>query len=187
MSGNRTWPPGFGTATTSFWRPIPIKRDLFFNAMVHQFLIPGAQVGAKVQVNPATGKVVGVHSIIRTVYPGSGCLWCNQVISSTRLSEESATPAQRRPQRYVDDPGVVAPSVITLNATAAAVAANDFLHSITGLTAPDAPLDYCRVQPTDRDIVFDRPRRDHDCPECSVVGRFGLGDRGPRLPTFLRS
>jgi hypothetical protein len=104
-----------------------------------------------------------------------------------RVSEESATPSQRRAQRYVDDPGVEVPSVITLNATAPAIAANHLLHSITGLTAPGAPLDYCRVQPTDRDIVFDRPRRDHDRPECSVVGRFGLGDRGPRLPTFFRT
>lgn len=159
---------------------------LLFNAVVHQYLIPGVQIGAKVHVDGTTGNVLGVHSIVRTVYPGSGCLWCNEVISPTRLAEEAATPSQRRAQRYVDDPSVVAPSVITLNATAAAIAANDFLHSITGLTMPDASLDYCRVQPLDRDVVFDRPRVDHDCTECSATGRLALGDRGPRLPTFFR-
>jgi hypothetical protein len=120
------------------------------------------------------------------VFPGHGCLWCNQVISPTRLAEESATPGQRRAQRYVDDAEVPAPSVITLNASAAAIAANDFLFTVTGLTAPEANLDYCRIQPIERDVVFDEPRIDKDCPECAVAGRVGRGDLGPRLPTFYR-
>ena len=157
-----------------------------FNALVNQYLIPGAQLGAKVRANKETGEVVAIHSVARTVFPGSGCLWCNQVISPSRMAEESASVDQRRVQRYVDEPGIVAPSVITLNATAAALAANDFLHSITGLTDPAAPLDYARFGPIERDMSFDRPRIDPRCAECSTDGRFGLGDRGPRLPTFVR-
>jgi molybdopterin/thiamine biosynthesis adenylyltransferase len=160
---------------------------LLFNAICHQYLIPGAQVGAKVGTDPQDGRVLRVHSIVRSVLPGWGCLWCNQVISPTRLAEESASPHQRRAQRYVDDPDVVAPSVITLNASAAAIAANDFLFSVTGLTAADATGDYLRVHPIERDIAFDRPRRDPTCPECSLTGRLGRGDGGPRLPTFYRS
>lgn len=159
---------------------------LLFNAVVHQYLIPGVQVGAKVQVRPSDGRVLAVHSVVRPVYPGRGCLWCNQVISPTRIAEESATSAQRRAQRYVDDPDVPAPSVITLNGTAAAIAANDFLFTVTGLTDPAARLDYCRIQPIDRDVVFDEPRVDEDCPECSAAGRLGRGDLGRRLPTFYR-
>lgn len=159
---------------------------LLFNAIVHQYLVPGAQVGAKVQVDPTRGRVLGVHSIVRTVFPGRGCLWCNQVISPARLADEAATPSQRRAQRYVDEPNVVAPSVITLNATAASMAANDFLFAVTGLTLPDARLDYCRVQPIERDVVFDQPRVDPACPECALEGRLGLGDLGRRLPTFFR-
>jgi hypothetical protein len=160
---------------------------LLFNAIVHQYLIPGAQVGAKVQVDPGDGRVVAVHSIVRTVFPGRGCLWCNQVISPARLADESASPSQRRVQRYVDEPSITAPSVITLNATAASIAANDFLFTVTGLTSRDAALDFCRVQPADRDVVFDEPRRDPDCLECSATqGRLALGDRGRRLPTFFR-
>lgn len=156
---------------------------LLFNAICHQYLIPGVQVGAKVGTDPRTGRVLRVHSIARTVLPDGGCLWCNQVISPSRLADEAAAPDQRRAQRYVDDPDVVAPSVITLNATAAAIAANDFLFAVTGLTRADAPADYLRIQPMDRDIAFDRPRRDADCLECSLGGRLGRGDSG-RLPTF---
>ena len=160
---------------------------LIFNAIVHQYLIPGAQVGARVQVDPADGRVVAVHSIVRTVIPDRGCLWCNEVISPTRLAEESAAPAQRRRQRYVDEPGVVAPSVITLNATAAAMAANDFLFAVTGLTSPDAEASYARMHPIERSVVLEEPRRDEDCPECSISGRrFAMGDLGRRLPTMFR-
>jgi molybdopterin/thiamine biosynthesis adenylyltransferase len=159
---------------------------LLFNAICHQYLIPGAQIGAKVGTDPSDGRVLRVHSIVRTVLPGRGCLWCNEVISPTRMAEESSSPSQRQAQRYVDDAEVVAPSVITLNATAVAVAANDFLFSVTGLTARDARGDYVRIHPIDRDIAFDKPRQDADCPECSTDGRLGRGDRGRRLPTFYR-
>ena len=159
---------------------------LLFNAICHQYLIPGVQVGAKVGTDPVDGRVLRVHSITRTVTPDRGCLWCNEVISPARLAEESASPGQRRAQRYVDDVEVVAPSVITLNASAAAIAANDFLFTITGLTHDDAPVDYLRIQPQDRDAVFDQPRRDDACPESSLRGRLGRGDTGPRLPTFYR-
>jgi hypothetical protein len=160
---------------------------LLFNAICQQYLIPGIQVGAKVGIDPATGDVLRVHSVARPVYPRSGCLWCNGLISPGRMANEAASPTQRRAQRYVDDPDVPAPSVITLNATAASVAANDFLFTVTGLTAAEAPLDYLRQHPIDRDVAFDRPRRDEDCPECSMGGRFARGTSGPRLPTFYRS
>ncbi len=159
---------------------------LLFNAICHQFLIPGVQVGAKVGTDPLDGRVLTVHSTARIVIPDRGCLWCNEVISPGRLAEESASLDQRRAQRYIDDVDVVAPSVITLNASAAAIAANDFLFTVTGLTRENAPLDYLRVQPLDRDVVFDQPRRDENCPESSLAGRFGRGDGGPRLPTFFR-
>jgi molybdopterin/thiamine biosynthesis adenylyltransferase len=157
---------------------------LLFNAVCHQFLIPGAQVGAKVGIDAATGKVAAVHSVVRTVFPGQGCLWCNGAISQTRMAEEAASPDQRRAQRYVDDPDVAAPSVITLNATAASVAANDFLFTVTGLTSSEAPLDWVRAHAQARDVQFDQTRRDSDCPEC--VGRFARGSSGPRLPTYFR-
>jgi molybdopterin/thiamine biosynthesis adenylyltransferase len=160
---------------------------LIFNAIVHQYLIPGVQLGAKVQVDPADGRVIAVHSIVRTVTPDRGCLWCNEVISPTRLAEESAAPAQRRRQRYVDDPEVAAPSVITLNATAASMAANDFLFTVTGLTSADAEAGYTRMHPIERTVVVEEPRRDEGCPECSLSrGRFAMGNKGRRLPTRFK-
>ncbi len=159
---------------------------LLFNAICQQYLIPGVQLGAKVRTDPDDGRVISVHSIARAILPGRGCLWCNEVISPTRMAEESASAQQRRVQRYVDDPDVEAPSVITLNATAAAIAANDFMFSVTGLTMGDAPADWVRVRPAARTIEFIEPRQDADCPECSRKVRLGRGDGGPRLPTFYR-
>ena len=55
-----------------------------------------------------------------------------------------------RAQRYIDEPEIPAPSVITLNATAASRAADDFLMAVTGLVQPDARRDYLRFQPLKR-------------------------------------
>ena len=147
---------------------------LVFNALVHQYLIPGVQIGSKVRVDSATGAVVDVHSVVRPVWPESGCLRCNGLISPARLAEESLSVGERRAQRYVDEPGIAAPSVITLNATAASHAANDFLFAVTGLTEAGTTSAYMRFRPTVRDVRLDQPRIDPACTEC------GLGDRSRR-------
>jgi hypothetical protein len=115
-----------------------------FNALVHQYLIAGAQVGAKVPVDQKTGAVQDVFSVARSVTSESGCLLCNGLINAAKLQLESISDADRKAQAYVDEPEVVAPSVITLNAVATAHAANDFLFYITGMRDPNAGIGYQR-------------------------------------------
>ena len=52
---------------------------LVFNALVHQYLIPGMQVGSKVPVDKASGEIGDVFVVARPVLPhaGGGCLLCN--------------------------------------------------------------------------------------------------------------
>jgi hypothetical protein len=158
---------------------------LVFNALVHQYLIPGVQVGAKVQVGDE-GKIVDIFSVVRPVNPGEGCLWCNQLISPARLQAEALTPEQRRQQRYVEDEEVHAPSVITLNAVAAAHAVNDYLFTTVGLVTSGSERRWARFHPTAKAAVervaSEQPRRDLDCRECGSEGRLGIG-RTRRLPT----
>jgi hypothetical protein len=158
---------------------------LVVNAMVHQYLIPGVQVGAKVQLGDV-GEVVDIFSVVRPLDPGAGCLWCNGLISPARLQEEALTPEQRRQQRYVDDADVHAPSVLTLNAVAASHAVNDYMLKAVGLAEASKEATWMRVHPAAADpldrIVSETPRRDPTCPECSGTGRLGAG-RARRLPT----
>lgn len=160
---------------------------LLFNAIVHQYLIPGVQVGAKVQVDRATGDVVDVYSVVRPVTPESGCLLCNRLINSAKLQEESISAEERKRQRYVDEPEVVSPSVITLNATAASQAANDFMFYMTGLRDPAATSAYMRCRPQNRAVWFDESRKEETCMECSGTSRSRLA-RGDsrRLPAIER-
>jgi hypothetical protein len=155
---------------------------------VHQYLIPGVQVGAKVRVDQETGAVIDVHSIARPVTPDSGCLWCNGLINPAKLQEEGQGDEERRAQRYVEDADIVAPSVITLNATAASCAVDDFLFYMTGLTDAAAERGYMRFSPLKREVWFDVPRKGHACRECghTAKGRLARGD-ARRLPTKLRS
>jgi hypothetical protein len=129
-----------------------------------------------------------VFSVTRPVTPDSGCLWCNGLISRSKLQEEAQTEGELRAQRYVDEPDVVAPSVITLNAAGAAQAVNDFLFYMTGLTEADATQAYRRYLPLSRETWLDHPRKAEDCPECGRLaqGRLARGD-ARRLPTFFRA
>ena len=149
-----------------------------FNALVHQFLIPGVQLGSRIQSDGATGDLVNIHTTVRPVTPDSGCLLCNGAVSPARLQEESVSPEMRRRQKYTDEPDIAAPSVITLNALTASQAANDFLFYMTGMTSPGAFDGYLQAHPLDRKVKSVRPRRDDDCPDCgsSIASRRARGD-----------
>jgi ThiF family len=164
-----------------------MRARLLFNAIVHQYLIPGVQVGAKVRVDQKSGEVLDAFSVVRPVTSESGCLLCNRLINSAKLQEESISEKERRQQRYIDEREVVAPSVITLNATATAQAANDFLFYITGLQDPQTTMAYHRFQPQGRRVWFDDARKSPDCLECGSDSRSRLA-RGDarRLPVIVR-
>jgi hypothetical protein len=162
-----------------------MQARLVFNALVHQYLIPGVQVGAKVQVGPG-GAVTDVFSVVRPVAPGFGCLWCNELINPAKLQEEALTAEQLRQQRYVQDEAVHAPSVISLNAVSAAHAVDDYLHTVTGLLPATYEPRWRRFHPlvptAPQRVRSDIPRASADCTECSYMGRLGQG-HGTPLPT----
>lgn len=151
-----------------------MRARLVFNALVHQYLIPGVQLGSKIQSNPV-GALVDVMSAKRPVRPGKGCLWCNGFIDPMQLAKESKTDEERKAQAYgVEEPN---PSVISLNAVAAAHAVNDFMLDFLRLRLDSGALYYEHFHhlKSARNLVA--PRRDDDCPECSSNGyRFGKGD-----------
>lgn len=167
-----------------------MQSRLVFNALVHQYLIPGVQIGAKVISDVDNGDITDVFSVARLVLPFSsgGCLLCNQLIDSAKLQDEALSAEERRYQRYVDDPAVRAPSVITLNALASAQAANDFMMGYLGLfDAQHAQAGY-RMHD-----ALTRTWRSGDCadsPSCLHCGTdvrsvLARGDRGV-LPYRVR-
>ncbi len=166
----------FVTCDYLFLAADSMQARLLFNAIVHQYFIPGVQVGSKVSIDAKTGQIVDVFSAVRPVGPRHGCLKCNGLITASGLQSESASELERQDQRYVNDPIVVAPSVITLNAVGAAHATDDFLFWAVGMTDARARSDYLTFRPRLRDVRFESPRRDDDCPECSIGGRAGRGD-----------
>ncbi|MGN6221872.1 MAG: ThiF family adenylyltransferase [Microbacterium sp.] len=155
------------------------------DALTHQYFVPNTQVGAKVSLVESTGDVADVFSVVRSSLPGVGCLRCAQLISPILLQEEAKSLSERRRQRYLDDEEVPAPSVITLNAIAAAHAVNDWLMGITGLTSDLVDPDrWISFHPLADDIVEYSQRRDPRCPNCGPA-RFARGD-AKRLPTKVR-
>jgi hypothetical protein len=154
-----------------------------FNALVHQYLIPGTQVGSHVAVSD-NGEIGKIASVLRPVTPDRGCLWCNELIRPDKLTDESLPEAVRRAQRYLPMDDAPAPSVITLNARGVADATDHFMLMATGLLeASETDGDYRRYETRTGAMRTSIPRRSPDCPECgndtsSIRAR---GD-GRRLP-----
>lgn len=161
-----------------------MQARLVFNAIVHQYLIPGFQIGSKIALDRATKSIETVFSVVRTVTPDSGCLWCNGLISSDRLAEEALSDEERRAQRYVDDIEVVAPSVVTVNSVGASYACNDYLMRIIGLRHDDNAVDSVYFEALTGTTRHEIPRKGSECIECgsSPRSRFARGD-GAILPT----
>lgn len=76
-----------------------MESRLLFNQVVHQHLVPGIQVGAKVSVN-RNGGVGDVRVVVRPVTPDAGCLLCTGAISPEKLNREALSPEERERQRY---------------------------------------------------------------------------------------
>lgn len=151
-----------------------MRARLVFNALVHQYLIPGVQLGSKVRAD-AQGTLLDVMSANRPVRPGHGCLWCNQLIDANALAKEAKTDEERKAQAYgVEETN---PSVISLNAVSAAHAVNDFLLDYLSLRPEPELLHYEEFHflKSKRNLV--EPRKDAECPECSSGGqRYARGD-----------
>jgi hypothetical protein len=157
-----------------------MRARLTFNAIIHQYLIPGVQLGAKVR-SSTSGQLADVMSVIRPVRPGVGCLWCNQLIDPTQLAIEAKTDEDRLAQAYgTQEPN---PSVITLNAVAAAHGVNDFLLDYLGLR-DETEVAYQHFHFLSRKQDTVDPRMDWRCPECAATGfRYARGD-GVQLPVL---
>jgi molybdopterin/thiamine biosynthesis adenylyltransferase len=158
------------------------------NQIAYQYLIPTLQVGSKPVIEKGTGKVLDVFGVVRTLGTEPGCFSCAELIDPTRLASESlGDPVQAANQRYVDDPEVVAPSVITLNAMTAGWAANDFMQFMVGVGRPASGFRVLRINPvngTAPHVTVIEPDPD---PRYYVCGDPSLGVRaradGRELPT----
>jgi molybdopterin/thiamine biosynthesis adenylyltransferase len=150
-----------------------MRARLVFNALVHQYLIPGVQLGSKIR-SSADGTLLDVMSANRPVRPGHGCLWCNQLVDTTILAKEAKTDEERKEQAYgVEETN---PSVISLNAVSAAHAVNDFLLDYLSLRPESGALYYEHFHHLTSKRSLVHPRQDMDCPECSHAGlRYGRG------------
>ena len=151
-----------------------MRARLVFNALIHQYLIPGVQLGSKIRAG-AEGRLTDIFSANRPVRPGDGCLWCSHLIDANALAQESKTDEERKAQAYgVQEPN---PSVISLNGISAAHAVSDFLLDYLALRPEPDALYYEHFHLLERKRSLVLPRNDAHCSECSRTGlRYGRGD-----------
>lgn len=140
------------------------------NQIAYQYLVPTLQVGSKPVIDRRTGRVRDVFGAVRTLGTAPGCLSCNGLIDPVKLAEEALDdPVQLANQRYVDDPDVHAPSVITLNDMATGWATNDFMQFMVGFGRPASGFRLFRTMPTNDlspHITVQDPEADANCYIC---------------------
>ena len=136
------------------------------NSVCHRYLIPVWQAGTKIQPDTSTGTVHDVFSVVRHLVPGQSCLWCGDLIDRTRLAEEAATPEQSAAQTYIEE--VAAPSVITLNAVAAAHAVNDYLFTTVGLSEHHTRAEWIRHHPLTGYLATQKTTSEPGCLQCGT-------------------
>jgi hypothetical protein len=170
------------------------------NQLAYQYLIPAIQIGVKVESDRATGEVLQIHGMVRTMLPDLGCLRCHGAINPAVLAREELTPEERRAQDYTNEPELDDPSVITLNSLAASAAATDFQMLRTGMF-PDSPrslfpdlpdvlkLHHRMWLPLTREWQELTPQREATCRTCGrhEAGAYGFGDRSELLPCRERT
>jgi molybdopterin/thiamine biosynthesis adenylyltransferase len=111
------------------------RARLVFNAITNQYLIPGIQIGSKVEANE-DGAVEEIYVAVRPVFPPRGCLDCAGLLDPFQLHREQLTEEERAAQAYVGAPGmeqVTDPSVISLNGISASHAVTTMLLAAVGL------------------------------------------------------
>jgi hypothetical protein len=153
-----------------------MRARLVVNALVNQHLIPGVQIGSKIVASKDGSSLEHFYSVVRQMRPGRGCMWCNGLISASRLAIEEKSEEDWRAQNYgTESPN---PSVITLNGIGASRASHDFLLDFvaTDLQRPDSA--YSMYDVTKAAWLKTNLRRDLDCTECSADegSRFARGD-----------
>ncbi len=146
-----------------------IQSRLVFNALVHQYLIPGAQIGIKIPKDLKTQKIGDIVANTRLVlpYPNGGCLECHDLIPPGKLQEESLSPEALKQQRYVDDEEVHEPSVITINVLSAGQAANDLMMLFTGLYESQVKPEHLVNFVKKREQLTVLNTFKNNCPDCS--------------------
>lgn len=148
-----------------------MRARLLVNAITHQYFVPMVQLGAKIATDEAGG-LSDAMSAVRSVRPGEGCLWCNGFIPSGTLALEAKSDEERKAQAYgTHEPN---PSVITMNAVAAAQGINDFLFDYLGLREASGEWRYEHAHFLARKTMKVVPHREPECSEC--VRRYGRGD-----------
>ena len=161
-----------------------ITSRLVFNSIVHRYLIPGVQIGAKIDVDQAGG-ISQIYVAVRPVLPDSGCLECNSLIDPMALQREARTNEEHAAQNYLNEPDITDPSVISLNGMAASHAMNVMLLRATGLGEASL-LQHRLLLARTGEVLAVNDRRQPHCIYCSRTPNSMYAAGGPAEPLPCR-
>jgi hypothetical protein len=150
---------------------------LILTELSRAYCIPYFDVAVGIDVET---QVVNAGARLAVVTPGGPCLQCMKEIDRSEASFFLSTQGDQRFQLergYVRGLDVPAPSVVSLNAAAAAMAVNEFAIFFSGLRPTNhlSELDLLGVGRATKG-QWTSPRREKADPRCVLCALAGLGD-----------
>lgn len=152
-----------------------VDRDgprLILNELALAYMIPYIDCAFGINVEKGAIKEAGGRVIL--VEPDGPCLVCCKEIDIRAASDDLASVEEltvRKRQGYVSGADVPSPSVVSLDATVASIAATEFLALVTGFRPAQTYTFYDMIE---QRIVPRIVKSDPKCVACSVKG---LGDK----------
>ncbi len=146
------------------------------NRFAYQYMVPVVDMG--IRIDARAGPVTAASGRVSIVGPGLACLRCGGHLHAETLRAEAMPHGERSrlaQAGYVIGTANVAPSVISLNTTVAALAVTACLAIFANLTgaAPPSTLIY---DATTWQLFNVEARHDAGCDVCGAEGIMSLGD-----------
>ncbi|WP_342723587.1 ThiF family adenylyltransferase [Bradyrhizobium sp. B097] len=138
--------------------------------IAYQYLVPTIDMGTSITVRD--GSVTHITGRVQMLAPELPCLTCTAALDANEIRREMMSPEQRASDPYLVGAYQPQPAVMSINSTAAPLAATMFMAAVTSMPGQARFQLYDgfrgRVRPT-------QARRVEDCIVCSRRGALAKG------------
>ncbi|WP_375779178.1 ThiF family adenylyltransferase [Bradyrhizobium sp. ma5] len=138
--------------------------------IAYQYLVPTIDMGTSITVRD--GAVTHITGRVQMLAPELPCLTCTAALDGNQIRREMMSPEHRASDPYLVGAHEPQPAVMSINATAASLAATMFMAAVTSMPGQARFQLYDGVRGTVRPT---QARRVEDCIVCSRRGALAKG------------
>lgn len=147
--------------------------------LAYQYLVPTIDMGTSITVRD--GAVTHISGRVQMLAPQLPCLTCTAALDGNQIRREMMSPEHRASDPYLVGAHEPQPAVMSINSTAASLAATMFMAAVTSMPGQ------ARFQLYDGIRGTVRPTQARRVDDCIVCSRRGALAKGPSWALPVRS